>query len=193
MSVGAQVFHDLDDTIEALVLAELPKSLAEQVTITFAPPDDRLLTSDINLPALDFFLYDIKENPELRTNDLHVDRDIDGTGTRRLPLKYVDCFYLITAWSAAEPGAQPERDEHRLLGEVMEVLIRHRVIPRAALKGRLREQPNPVRSLVLRSDRLQSLGEFWQALGGRPRPFLSYTLTLSVDRGREPVRDLVNQ
>jgi hypothetical protein len=76
---------------------------------------------------------------------------------------------------------QPEQDEHRLLGEVMRVLLRHKEIPREALRGSLETQPLPIRARVSPPSHQQSRGDFWQALGGKPKAAFHYTLTISMD------------
>ena len=51
----------------------------------------------------------------------------------------VDFSYLVTAWSSESVPDRAE-DEHRLLGEVMRVLLRHRTIPADVLQGELTAQ-----------------------------------------------------
>jgi hypothetical protein len=85
---------------------------------------------------------------------------------------------LVTAW--ASEGAGAAQDEHRLLGEVMRVLLRHRTLPEAVLQGSMRDQDLPLPTSTLQPGHLQNLGEFWQALGGRPRAALNYTVTLAL-------------
>jgi len=38
-----------------------------------------------------------------------------------------------------------------------------------------------VRTRIMSDGRLQSIGEFWQAMGGRPKATLHYGVTVSVD------------
>jgi hypothetical protein len=92
----------------------------------------------------------------------------------------VDCSYLITAWPSTT-APNPAQDEHRLLGEVMKVLLRHRHLPAAYLKGELKDQAPPVRARLIAENQIHSLGELWQALGGKPKATLHYAVTLSVD------------
>ena len=72
-------------------------------------------------------------------------------------------------------------DEHRLLGAVMRALLRFRKLPPELLKGSLVNQALAPPVSTLQPGRLQSLGEFWQALGGKPKAALNYTVTLSID------------
>jgi Pvc16 N-terminal domain len=159
---------------------ELPPALAQQVQISFATPDDQFPPQSVTLPAIDMFLYDVRENLELRSNEVYVQRSSDGTSTKtRAPVR-VDFSYLVTAWpSATVPD--PAQDEHRLLGEVMRALLRHRTIPEDVLQGVLAVQDPPLPTSTLQPGRLQSLGEFWQALGGKPKAALNYSVTASVE------------
>jgi len=173
------MIDDLDKTIETLLKRELPPSLVSQVTISFAAPDGQFPPQSVTLPAVNFFLYDVRENRDLRTNEWVVERQGMGAVTRKRAPVRVDCAYLITAWSSSTPN--PSQDEHRVLGEVMRVLLRHPTIPAPLLQGSLRGQEPSLPTSSLQANNLQSLGEFWQALGGKPRAALSYTVTISVD------------
>lgn len=174
------MIKDLDQTLKALLLRDLPADLANQVMISFATPDDQFPPQSVTLPAIDLFLYDVTENLDLRSNEVYLTRRSDGTGTlERAPVR-VDLSYLVTAWpSESVPDAA--EDEHHLLGEVMCVLLRHRTIPEEVLQGVLKEQTPLLPVTSLQPGRLQSLGEFWQALGGKPKAALNYQVTLSVD------------
>ena len=92
----------------------------------------------------------------------------------------MDFSYLVTAWPS-ESVPDPAEDEHHLLGEVMRVLLRYQTIPADVLQGILVGQQLPLPVGSLQPGRLQSLGEFWQALGGKPKAALNYQVTLAVD------------
>lgn len=174
------MIDDLDKTLEALLQQELPAYLASQVAISFAIPDGQFPPASVPLPAIDLFLYDVRENLDLRRGEWTVERRSDGTASKKRPLTHVDCSYLITAWpSTGVPN--PAQDEHRLLGEVIKALLRHRVFPAAVMQGSLKGQEPPIRATPLQPGYLQSLGEFWQALGGKPKAAINYTVTASLD------------
>ena len=177
------MFHDLDETLRTLLKGELPSELAQSVHVTFGPPDSGEITSGNKLPALNLFLYDIKEDVSRRVVRPDIERRADGTVTRHWPPAIVDCHYLITAWSGAE-GEAKDFDEHRLLGEAMKAFLRHREIPKASLRGELKVLDHQVTAWLIQSDRVKSLGEFWQALGGKPRAALSYMVTIQVPTTR---------
>jgi hypothetical protein len=73
-----------------------------------------------------------------------------------------------------------------LLGEVMKILLRYQTIPKDLLQGSLSYQALPLPTTALQSGRLQSLGEFWQAMGGKPRAALHYTVTVGVPLEKVP-------
>ena len=179
------MIHDVDNTLEGLLEQELPPTMVEQVTISFATPDDQFPPQGVNLPAIDLFLYDVRENRDLRSNEWQIERGSDGTATKRRPPVRVDCSYLITAW-ASDSAPNPSQDEHRMLGAVMEVLLRHTTIPAGILQGSLEGQEPPLPAVTLHPGRLQSVSEFWQASGGKPRAALNYTVTIGVE-AQKPV------
>lgn len=174
------MIQDLDKTLSELLLRELPPALVSQVMISFATPDDQFPPTSVTLPAIDLFLYDVRENRDLRGTEWEVERRSDGTATRKRPPARVDCSYLMTAW-ASDSSPTPAEDEHSLLGEVMRVLLRHPTIPEAVLQGSLVGQAPPLPTIAMRDGRLQSMGEFWQALGGKPKAALNYTVTVGVE------------
>jgi hypothetical protein len=174
------LIDDLDKSLERLLKVALPASIAAQATISFAAPDDQFPPSTVKLPAIDLFLYDVRENTDLRTNEWRVTRQSNGTATTQAPPVRIDCSYMVTAWASDSSPTRPQ-DEHRLLSEVMKVLLAHGTLPAAILQGALRGQEPPLPSSSLQPGRLQSIGEFWQALGGKPKAALSYTVTVGVE------------
>ncbi|MFT3721516.1 DUF4255 domain-containing protein [Pseudorhodoferax sp.] len=179
------MINDLDRSIARLLRTSLPKEWADQVRVSFAAPDDQFPPQSVTLPAIDLFLYDVRENLELRSNEVLTQRGPDGRARLVPPPVRVDFSYLVTAWPS-ESVADPSEDEHRLLGAVMRTLLRHRAIPAALLEGELAGQELPLPVSSLQPGRLQSLGEFWQALGGTPKVALHYTVTVAVPEDAVP-------
>jgi len=177
------MIDDLDRTLEELLKRELSPALLEQVGISFAAPDSDFPPPSVTLPAVDIFLYDVRENVELRNAGWVYERREDGSAMKRHAPVRVDCSYLITAWSS-ESSTTRAFDEHRLLSEVMRVLLRHPTIPEVLLQGSLKGQEPPLPSSTLQPGRLQSVAEFWQALGGKPKAALNYTVTIGLSTDR---------
>src|SRR4051812_17770687 len=101
--------------------------------------------------ALNLFLYDVREDMEMRTNEPVVTRNNGETTIQRPPVR-VACSYLVTAWpsgtaSEDEKLSLPLR-EHRLLGEALQVLSQYPTIPAPLLQGSLAEQDAPLPLIV---------------------------------------------
>ena len=168
---------DLDRTLKNLLEKRLPEDVYKQVTITFAAPDSKFPPSSVALPAIDLFLYDVRENRDLRSNEPIIERFADGTAKQHRPPIRIDCSYSITVWTA--DGPDMVAGEHGLLGEVLRVLVRAPTIPADLLIGSLANGAAlPV--ITLQPSRLQSVAELWQAAGGRPKAALHFTVTVPV-------------
>lgn len=192
------MFSDLDQTLKTWLSEQLPKQNGNPVAISFATPDEQFPPADVTPPLINLFLYDLRENWDLRSNEWTVERTVDGLSSRRPPVR-VDCSYLITAWSKATSAEDRAREEHWMLGAAAQILLRYRRLPPELLQGRLdAQQPPRLPAVPLGAGHVQSAGELWQALGGKPRATLHYTVTIAlepwdaVDLGK-PVADHVLQ
>jgi hypothetical protein len=166
------MFHDLDATLAKLIEREVEYP---NLSVSFAVPNDQFPPSNLKLPAVHFFLYHLEENMELRRGEWIIEHQDNGSASRRRPPVRVNCAYLVTVWPSESA------DEHELLGAVMKGLLRHRRLPADLLQGELAGQEPPLRASIIRESHLQSLGEFWQAMGARPKAALDYSVTISVD------------
>ena len=150
--------------------------------ISFATPDDQFPPQSVTLPAVDLFLYDVRENLGPAEQ-----RGLTSSGAATGPRHGARAGSrgLLVPGDGVVERERPDRaqDEHRLLGEVMLTLLRHRTIPADVLQGVLATQDLPLPASALQPGRLQSLGEFWQALGGKPKAALNYSVTLAIDVG----------
>jgi hypothetical protein len=63
----------------------------------------------------------------------------------------------------------------------MKVLLRYATLPTALLQGSLTSQSFPVLTRSLQTGQFQSLAEFWQTLGGKPKAALNYTVTIAIE------------
>lgn len=171
------MLHDLDNTLEKLLERDLPTDLVEATSISFATPD---VESIGGTPAINLFLYDVRENLDLRSGFESFERRGDGTAVRVRPAVRVDCSYLITFWPKETGEQSGPKDEHKYLGMVMKALLRYRRLPAELLQGELAGQEPPLHTVSLQSGYLNSMGEFWQAMGGKPKVAINYTVTISV-------------
>ena len=73
------MLQDLDATLAALLDSELSM---ENVTISFATPDDQFPPSNVNLPAVALFLYDVREDHSLRSTSWDLEQARERHVTR---------------------------------------------------------------------------------------------------------------
>ncbi|MEG4166566.1 MULTISPECIES: DUF4255 domain-containing protein [unclassified Microcoleus] len=178
------MIQDLDETLQELLSQELSRKWkSTDFGISFAAPDKEVASSiDAVATTINLFLYDIRENLELRSNEWIVERQNNGSALKYPPPVRVDCSYLITVWCANKEIKQ----EHHFLGDVMKILMRYPKIPNEFLRGSLQGKEPPLRTMALRPPQSQNWSEFWQVMGGKPKAILSYTVTIAVDV-HEPV------
>lgn len=179
------MIRDLDETIEQLLTTRAPAgSELAGADISFDLPDADW-RAGLETLTVNCYLYDIRENFELRTVEPPVQRSADGSrAVRRQPPVRIDCAYCITAWSPATDESVLE--EHRLLGQVLRVLLRHRTVPADVLQGSLTDQIPPYPTLIASPDGVKNPPEFWGALDQQLKPSLNYVLTLAVSLDEAP-------
>jgi len=137
------------------------------MSITFETPNTDFPPASVPLPAVDLFLYDFEQH---------------GLASARRPSALpVTYLYLVTAW-ASEVSISRARDEHRMLSEVMNIFTRYSTIPDSLVQAALTELRVPegrLPTISVRPNRFQNVSEFWQALGGVPKPALNYSITVT--------------
>src|SRR5262252_1280721 len=180
------MFQDLDSTLNKILDDETMKGSS------FAPPlselfdaDVTFVTPDKNFPAslqkatVNLFLYEVKENRELR-DPVPVLEKNGSSFSRRLPPVRIDCSYIVTTWSN-QAAAVRVVEEHRLLSQALLWLTRFPTIPVKYLQGGLVSQPFPLQTIVAQVDANKNAGEFWSALGIPPRPAFYLTVTVALE------------
>lgn len=175
--VGEAMIEEIDETLRELVRREALNGA--QVEIAFdAPTKD--WSARRNAPAINLYLYDIREDVARRDAAWYPTYGDDGRTKDRRPLpRRYKLSYLVTAWT------QRPEDEHRLLSACLSTFLRHETIPPSELKGPLREQPLAVEitvALPLGPDR--SIADVWSALGGELKPSLDLVLITPFVVGR---------
>jgi hypothetical protein len=168
------MIHDLSKSLEAILTQPgLPSELAA-ARIVFDRPVENFAPQQT---AINLFLYDIRENTVLRSNEPAIERRNGQAIVSRPPLR-VDCTYLITAWPVG--GTELPLQEHRLLSQVLQVLSRYPTIPNTFLQGSLRGQEPPLPLIITSADGLKNPAEFWSSLGTPLRASLAVTVTVAL-------------
>ena len=179
------MIKDLDDTLQALLTDKAPPgSELSGATISFDLPDGDW-RQQLDALTVNCYLYDIRENTMLRTREPLLQRSDDRTrASRRRPPVRIDCAYCITAWSLAQ--SESIADEHRLLSQVLRVLLQHPTIPSDVLRGSLVDQIPPYPTVIALPDGVKNQPEFWGALDQQLKPSLNYVATLAMMTDEAP-------
>lgn len=165
---------DFDNTVKQLLVKRVPLS-PDEVEISFECPK-REWSAKVLKPTVNLYLFDLRENLELRSEAWIKERRPHGPIGRRRPPVYIDLSYIVTTW------ARDVADEHHLLWRVMATLMREPVYEDDVLQGALKQVGSPIRTLTAQSDGvLRNPGEFWGALDNDLKPAVTYTATLEVD------------
>ena len=173
------MLSELDESIRQLLI-EAGGFDPTEIDVSFDLPN-REWSVGITKPTLNCYLFDIRENGELRQQGLQTEKGNGNGASRRRPRLFFDLTYLITAWTRAV------EDEHRLLWHTLTTLVRFATLPAEHLQGRLRENDTPIYTRAAQPNSvLKSPGEFWTALENQLKPSLSYVVTLALDRDAFP-------
>jgi hypothetical protein len=172
------MIRDLSLTLQAILDdpalgATFPELAAAQIVF-----DRPVETFNPTQTTIDLFLYDIRENLELRSNE-PTRRRLNGQVEIRPPPRRVACSYLITAWPVG--GTDLALQEHRLLSQVLQVFSRFPQIPAPFLRGQLVGQEPPLPMMTAQPDGLKEPAEFWTAIGNKLRPSLTVTVTIGME------------
>ncbi len=160
-----------DQVLRRLITAEVANGSG--VEISFEAPTREWGTKR-NVPTLDLYLYDVREDLTRREVQWADVRDASGrvVGRQPPPRRY-RLSYLVTAWT------QRPEDEHRLLSACLAAFLRHETLPPADLVDALADQPIPVElEVALPPGPDRSLADVWTALGGELKPSLDLVATV---------------
>jgi Pvc16 N-terminal domain/Carboxypeptidase regulatory-like domain len=178
------MINDLDETLKQLLIqkAELDPS---EVDISFDIPT-RDWSTPVTRPTVNLYLYDIRENRQLRELDWDEEPSRNGHITRkRLPVR-IDVSYMVTCWTSAS------EDQHRLLWRVLETFFRNSPLPDDTLQGQMKNLLRPARTEVAQPDGiLKNVSDFWGALENQLRPAINVVVTLELDLNQITISPIV--
>jgi hypothetical protein len=165
------MIQDVDEALRAMLRAGVRHGT--QVTVVFDAPT-RDWAGKVNVPTVNLYLYDIREDLRRRERGLHNEYDERGAVTaRRRPPRYFKLSYLITAWTK-----RPE-DEHRLLSDLLTTLLGQDALPADRLTGVLAAAGLPIPiALALPPPEDRSFADVWSALGGELKPSLDLVVSV---------------
>jgi hypothetical protein len=168
------VIPEVDAALEALVRRDVLNGSRVEVMFD-APTKDWVARR--NAPAIDLYLYDIREDLPRRQLARENVRNDDGIVTeRRLPVRRFRLSYLVTAWT------QRPEDEHRLLATCLATFVRNEFVPPELVNGSLAEAPYPVYLMTcMPPTEDRSIADVWSAMGGELKPSLDVVAIAPLD------------
>ncbi len=168
------MISDLDETIRQLLTKKGALDPAE-VDINFKTPN-REWSAAVSKPTVNVYLYDIRENHQLRGTEWVIAKDDNGNATKKKNPSRIDLSYLVTVWT------NDIVDEHRLLWHVLATLFRYRELPEDVLSGQLSGHKYPIKAMAAQPDGLfNNPADFWSALNNEIKPSINYVITLPLD------------
>lgn len=172
------MLNNLDATLKAILDDSNVSALVRDAEISFDRPSE---SYNPDKTTINLFLYDVRENIELRSNEPIIERQTGTATIRRPPIRFA-CSYLVTVWiESGVPGEQAMLDQHQLLGEVLKVFCRMPTIDEKYLQNELKTQMYPVPLVTVQGELMRNPAEFWSALGGKLRPSITLTATIAMD------------
>ncbi|MEJ2660423.1 MAG: Pvc16 family protein [Desulfobacteraceae bacterium] len=189
------LIEHLDNLLRHLLISEIDE-ITDESQVRFQPPDDSwrsyvtsLTVEGQPVNALNVYLWDVRENRKLRSNERM--RVYEQQTVLEMPVpKRIDCHYLISAWSPAQitPGVEPTLDEHALLYKVASVLANNDpLVPRSVYEP---DPPPPtlpeiivdahLPTCISPSEGFPKLAEFWGSVNWRWKPGVYLVVTLPV-------------
>ncbi len=171
------MIHEVDDALRTLVRRDALNG--SDVEVLFDAPT-RDWASRRNTPAVDVYLYDIREDMRRRQAGVVEARNEDGTVQSRVPLpRHFKLSYLVTAWT------QRPEDEHRLLASVLSCFVRLDSLPADVLTGSLAEMGLAVGvQVALPPPQDRQISDVWSALGGELKAAIDLVVLAPMDTGR---------
>ncbi len=170
------MINHLDETLRKLLLAR-GNFAPDSIGVSFDQPTGDW-AAGLTRPTINFYLYDIRENTELRSQEWIVERNTDGQVNKRLaPWRY-DLSYLITIWTQNQV-----EDEHAILWRVLGALASVPTLPEELLEPELASQPYPILTRTAQPSRaIENLPDLWGVMENQLRPSLNFVVTLAMER-----------
>ncbi|NDJ84549.1 MAG: DUF4255 domain-containing protein [Chloroflexi bacterium] len=168
------MIHDLDETIKQ-ILTQQGKLNAGDIDILFDQPTGEW-AAGLTRPTINIYLYDIRENTELRRNLQRTVERVNGSGRSTFAPRRIDLNYLITVW------ARNPEDEHQLLWRVLRTLMQFGGINPEDGVGAVVEQPFklPVQ-IALPSDAVRNMPDLWGVMENQLKPSVNMTITVALE------------
>ncbi|GJL61820.1 MAG: hypothetical protein NPIRA04_04740 [Nitrospirales bacterium] len=165
----------LDETIKRVIHQKAGFS-PEEVEIAFDQPTGTWANA-LTRPTLNCYLYDIRENLDLRNYEVTRESLPEGKIREALSPMWLDLTYIITAWTTVV------EDEHEILWRAIAALANTNPIPWELCEEPLKAQPVPIETQTAQvTEALSNLSDLWNVMDNQLKPAFNHRVTLAMDR-----------
>lgn len=177
---------EITETIAySLCVRPYANSRSEKMRVHFDIPSKQWLETLVH-PTLNFYLFDIRENTDLRQTDWLPSQSNGRSSTRRMPPRRFDLRFMVSAI------ADDVETEHQLLWWTLRTLLQHPELPpkdwkekweglSSEVTAQLESLESPLPTRIGDKEDSARLLDIWSALDAPPRPALVYIVTVPMD------------
>ncbi len=166
----------LDATLRELIIQKGVFD-PDSIEVSFDQPTGDW-AAGLTRPTINCYLYDVRENSELRSAEWIVGQNDKGQATKRLAPRRFNLSYLVTVWTQKQVD-----DEHAILWRVLGALSSHPILPVELCQGELKRQVYPITSEAAQpSAVIDNLPDLWSVMDTPLRPSINYVVTLAMER-----------
>jgi hypothetical protein len=158
----------LNTTLDRFFREEIPLR-ASEVDISFDTPDGEWGARQTR-PTVNVFLHEVRRST-VRAATGSSTTGGPGAYQRTRLAPFVRVRYAVSVW------ASEAADQHRLLGQLLGLVVTTGIVPRHLLSSPLDQLGSPV-ELAIASEDVRPAHELWSALGVSPRATLELVATL---------------
>lgn len=171
ITTSANAIINVNKALQAVLKKYLDPDSSGRIDIRFDLPD---VNTKQSTPTISVFLYDVHEDLQLRQSEMP--RLNVSNSTLRAGWVNLSCNYLITYWetedgTGTDPGSKPDNQAAQIMTLTLQALLNNRELE--GITGAYTR-------IIPPQENLNSLGNFWQALGNRPRLSLMYSVTVPI-------------
>jgi hypothetical protein len=170
---------DVDEALRILLRRELGRHGFEGVDIAFDAPSKEW-SGKLTNPTVDLFLYDLREATDRATVSPTEHRG-NGQATVVPPAMRLELTYAVTGWTKAV------EDEHRLLSQLLAILVSYRELPPEVLEGRRDGARLGLVETSVGRPR-EEKADFWTSVGGEYKASIDLVAHLTIESGATFVR-----
>ncbi|MDE9518057.1 DUF4255 domain-containing protein [Xenorhabdus bovienii] len=173
ITTSANAIVEINKALQTVLQKYLDPEETKTIDIRFDLPE---VNSTQTIPTVSVFLYDVHEDLQLRQSE--VSRLNKPSSRLYAGWVNLNCNYLLTYWEAQTtgsggdgPDSSPDNQAAQVMTRILHALLNNRELDGIA---------GAYTRIIPPQENLNSLGNFWQALGNRPRLSLMYSVTVPL-------------